>query len=98
MHSYGRCKRLINVRTGVARNTLRKYLRIFNESGLEYESVKSLSERELETLYNADTGAEKRKSTVPEALYSYFSKTAKLLPEQGMTPYCHTISVTMVSS
>jgi len=85
MHSHGRSKRLINERTGVARNTLRKYLRIFDESGLEYESVKDLSDSELETLFNVDTGAEKRESPVLEALYAYFPKVEKQLSKEGVT-------------
>ena len=51
LHSQGRSKLLIAEQTGVARNTLKKYLREFTASGLCFSEIDSLSDKDLEDLF-----------------------------------------------
>jgi transposase len=51
LYFQGRSKLLISHQTGIARNTLKKYLKVFYETGLTYSQMNSLSDKELEDLF-----------------------------------------------
>ena len=51
LHSQGRSKLLIAHQTGVARNTLKKYLKEFISSGLSYAEISELADKDLEDLF-----------------------------------------------
>jgi transposase len=51
LHSQGRSKLLIAGQTGVSRNTLKKYLKEFERSGLSFEEITALSDKDLEDLF-----------------------------------------------
>ncbi len=51
LHSQGRSKLLIAEQTGVSRNTLKKYLKEFTDSGLSFAEIDSLSDKDLEDLF-----------------------------------------------
>lgn len=51
LYSLGRSKLLISTQTGVARNTLKKYLKEFTASGLSFSEIDSLSDKDLEDLF-----------------------------------------------
>jgi transposase len=74
---------MISEQTGVARNTLRKYLREFDESGLSYEAVKDLSDSELTTLFVVDVLKDPDK--VLTTLYDLFPTMLTGLRKEGAT-------------
>ncbi len=51
LHSQGHSKLQIATQTGVARNTLKKYLQTFFSSGLTIEQINTLSDKALEDLF-----------------------------------------------
>lgn len=51
LHSQGRSKLLISQQTGMARNTIKKYIKEFNQSGLNFKEVNELSDKDLEDLF-----------------------------------------------
>jgi transposase len=51
LHSQGHSKLQIATQTGVARNTLKKYLQTFLSSGLTIEQINTLSDKSLEDLF-----------------------------------------------
>jgi transposase len=51
LHAQGCSKLQIAIQTGVSRNTLKKYLKEFDRSGLSFSEVNALSDPELETLF-----------------------------------------------
>jgi predicted transcriptional regulator len=51
LHTQGYKKLQIAEQTGVARNTLKKYLKEFTESGLNFSEVNELSDKDLEDLF-----------------------------------------------
>ncbi len=74
---------MISEQTGVACNTLRKYLREFDDSGLSYDAVKDLSDGELTALFNLEP--EKLSNTVLDTLYALFPVIEKNLSKTGAT-------------
>ena len=50
LYIQGRSKKLISDQTGIARNTLKKYIKDFVDSGLTLEILNRLSDKELEDL------------------------------------------------
>ena len=50
LHSQGRSKLLMANQTGVARNTIKKYLKEFEQSGLSFTEINELSDKDLEDL------------------------------------------------
>lgn len=51
LYSQGRSKKLISEQTGIARNTLKKYLEEFANSRLSIDEILELSDKELEDLF-----------------------------------------------
>jgi len=51
LHKQGRSKLLIAQQTGIARNTIKKYIKAFIQSGQSYDEINSLSDKDLEDLF-----------------------------------------------
>ncbi|GAB3416791.1 helix-turn-helix domain-containing protein [Niabella aquatica] len=51
LHTQGYSKLKIAAQTGISRNTLKKYLKKFNSSGLSFEEIGELSDKDLEDLF-----------------------------------------------
>jgi transposase len=83
LHSQGRSKLLIASQTGVARNTLKKYLREFEQSGLSFEEVNELSDKDLEDLFIKPE--EKPLKPKLQTLVSLFPAADKELKRKGVT-------------
>ena len=83
LHSQGRSKLLIASQTGVARNTLKKYLREFEQSGLSFDEVNELSDKDLEDLFIKPE--EQPLKPKLQALFSLFPAVDKELKRKGMT-------------
>ena len=51
LYSQGRSKQLISHQTGIARNTVKKYLKQFIECGLSIADIGVLNDKDLEDLF-----------------------------------------------
>src|SRR6266536_6279147 len=51
LYSQGRGKLQIAEQTGVARNTIKKYIKEFEQSALSFEQINELSDKDLEDLF-----------------------------------------------
>src|SRR5215472_2768328 len=83
LHSQGHSKLKIAMQTGVARNTLKKYLAAFVASGLSFEQLDALSDKDLEDLFVK--GEEKPLSEKLQVLFSLFPTIDKELKKKGVT-------------
>jgi len=78
LHSQGHSKLQIATQTGVARNTLKKYLNQFVTSGLTIVQINTLSDKALEDLFiKIDTPAIPAKLATLFALFPHISKELK---------------------
>ena len=83
LHSQGCSKLQIAAQTGIARNTIKKYLRVLKSQALSIEALHSLSDKELETLF-----VESQKKPVSEklqTLFNLFPELDKSLKRKGVT-------------
>ncbi len=53
MYSQGRSKLFIAEQTGVSRNTAKKYMATFEASGLTFEQINGLNDKELDEFFGA---------------------------------------------
>lgn len=83
LHSQGRSKLQIAAQTGIARNTLKKYLKAFTDSRLTFEEISALSDKDLEDLFIK--GGEKPLSEKLQTLLHLFPSIDKELKKKGMT-------------
>jgi transposase len=83
LHSQGRSKLLIASQTGVSRNTLKKYLKEFERSGLSFEEITALSDKDLEDLFVKPE--EKPPNIKLQTLLSLFPAMDKQLKRKGVT-------------
>ena len=83
LHSQGCSKLQIAAQTGIARNTLKKYIKEFISSGLSFEEINELSDKELEDLFvkPEDRPLNERLQT----LFSLFPTLEKELKRKGVT-------------
>ena len=51
MYSQGRSKLSIAAQTGVSRNTAKRYMATFDASGLTFEQVNTLNDKELDDFF-----------------------------------------------
>ncbi len=83
LHSQGRSKLLIAQQTGVSRNTLKKYLKEFERSGLSFNEVNEQGDKDLEDLF---IKPEERSITPKlQTLCSLFPAMDKELKRKGVT-------------
>lgn len=83
LHSQGRSKLLISQQTGIARNTIKKYLREFEQSGFSYTEINQLSDKDLEDLFLSPD--EKPLKEKHQILFNLFPVFDKELRKKGMT-------------
>jgi len=83
LHCQGHSKLKIAMQTGVARNTLKKYLAVFAASGLTPEQIEALSDKDLDDLFVKP--AEKPLSEKLQTLFSLFPTIDKELKKRGVT-------------
>ena len=83
LQSQGCSKLQIAAQTGIARNTLKKYIREFIASGLTFDEINELSDKELEDLFvkPEDKPLNERLQT----LFSLFPAIDKELKKKGVT-------------
>jgi transposase len=84
LYTQGKSKLQIVMLTGVSRNTVKRYLRRFDEGHYTYEAISHMTDHELETLFgNADKTSDS--NTKFQALQSLFPELSKQLKRKGMT-------------
>ncbi|MBS1606926.1 MAG: IS21 family transposase [Bacteroidetes bacterium] len=83
LHTQGYSKLKIATQTGVARNTLKKYITAFAASGLSFEQINVLSDKDLEDLFVKPE--DKPLSEKLRALFSLFPAVDKDLKKKGVT-------------
>jgi transposase len=83
LYIQGRSKKLISEQTGIARNTLKKYIKEFIDSGLSIEVLNALSDKELEDLFVKPEA--KPINTRLATLFSLFPKYERELKKKGVT-------------
>jgi transposase len=83
LHHQGRSKLQIAAQTGIARNTLKKYLKAFAQSNLTYEAISELSDKDLEALFVKPP--EQPLSEKLQTLFTLFPAIDKELKKKGMT-------------
>lgn len=83
LHFQGRSKVQIAAQTGIARNTLKKYLKELSSSQLSFEELNTLSDKDLENLFikPVDKAVNKR----VHKLFSLFPAIDKELKRKGVT-------------
>jgi len=83
LHHQGRSKLQIATQTGIARNTLKKYLKQFTESKLTFHEISELSDKDLEELFAKPP--EQPISEKLQTLFHLFPTIDKELKKKGMT-------------
>lgn len=83
LHTQGYSKLKIATQTGVARNTLKKYLAAFAASGLTFEQINVLSDKDLEDLFVKPE--DKPLSEQLQTLFGLFPAIDKELKKKGVT-------------
>ena len=83
LHTQGYSKLKIAMQTGIARNTLKKYLAAFAASGMTLEQVEVLSDKDLEDLFVKP--AEKPLNEKLRTLVHLFPTIDKELKKRGVT-------------
>jgi transposase len=83
LHSQGCSKLQIASQTGIARNTLKKYLREFVSSGLSFDEINELSDKALEDLFVKPE--DKPINERLQQLFSLFPAFDKELKKKGVT-------------
>lgn len=83
LYSQGRSKLHISMHGGVSRNTLKTYIKLFEESGLSYSQLDELSDKDLEQLFIKP--AEKPLNKHQKLLFTLFPDYEKQLKRKGKT-------------
>ena len=83
LQSQGLSKLQIAAQTGIARNTLKKYIKEFISSGLSFEEINELSDKELEDLFVKPEDRPLNERL--QILFSLFPATEKELKRKGVT-------------
>src|ERR1700733_14263834 len=83
LHTQGHSKLKIAMQTGVARNTLKKYLAAFAASGLSFEQINVLSDKDLEDMFVKPE--DKPLSEKLQTLFNLFPGIDKELKKKGVT-------------
>jgi transposase len=83
LYTQGRSKLLISEQTGISRNTVKKYIREFIQSGINAEGLNQLSDKDLEDLFIKPE--EKPLNERLQTLFSHFPAMDKELRKKGIT-------------
>lgn len=78
-------KRVISEQTGVARNTIKKYLQIFRSLNIPFDDLKKFSDSELEKMFIKESAREPTPRYAQ--VHSYFPTMDKELKRRGVTRY-----------
>jgi len=84
LFTQGRSKLLIAEQTGVSRNTLKKYLKEFIDSGLSFDEIDVLSDKDLEELFVKPPEKPQPAKERLEQLLMLFPAIEKELKRKGM--------------
>lgn len=82
-HLSGKSKLFISNYLSLSRNTVKKYISLFDTLGLNLEDIAQKTDAELETLFSQTT-LETTNPTL-EKLYSYFPQMERDLKKVGIT-------------
>lgn len=82
LYAQGKSKSHIALQAGISRNTLKKYLKEFEDCGLSFEELCELNDKDLEDLF---TKQEQPPSERLQALFSQFPDMDKELRRKGVT-------------
>lgn len=85
LQSQGCSKLQIAAQTGIARNTLKKYIREFIASGLSFDEINELSDKELEDLFVKPEDRPLNERL--QILFSLFPAIDKELKKKGVTRF-----------
>ena len=83
LHSRSMSKLKIAEQTGVARNTIKKYIKEFSQSGLSFLEVNELCDKDLEDLFVKPESTPVNKKL--EILFNLFPSIDKQLKKKGVT-------------
>ena len=83
LYTQGESKLKISELTGVSRNTLKKYLKIYTHLGLSLHDIEGRSDQELDHLFGENHMPEP--SDKYKALESFFPTIEKELKKRGVT-------------
>lgn len=84
LHSQGKSKLQIAILTGVSRNTVKRYLRKFDEGQYSYEAITNLADHELELLFGSIEKISLANAKL-QVLLELFPELSKQLKRKGMT-------------
>lgn len=85
LYTQGYSKLKIAEQTGIARNTLKKYIKEFDKAGLRFEEINELSDKDLEDLFVKQE--EPPVNTKLQTLFNRFPAVEKALKQKGNTRY-----------
>lgn len=85
LHTQGYSKLKIAVQTSISHNTLKKYLKEFTASGLSFDEVNELSDKDLEDFFVKQEDEPINKKL--QALFNRLSTIEKELKKKGVTPH-----------
>jgi len=85
LYSQGYKKLQIAEQTGVSRNTLKKYLKEFTQSGLSFDEVNQLEDKDLEDLFVKPVERPPNNKDKLQTLFSLFPAMDKELKRKGVT-------------
>ncbi len=83
LHTQGKGKNFIKENTGLSRNTVKKYVRLFLECKLSYQELDQMSDKDLDDLFENNSKLE-----LPEKLIQLteaFPSIDKALKRKGVT-------------
>lgn len=85
LYAQGYGKKRISAQTGIARNTLKKYLLRFNQLRLTYDEVDRMADHEVEQLFVDKEKIDKTETTRYLTLAALFPQIEKQLKRKGAT-------------
>src|ERR1043165_5650695 len=85
LYQQGRGKKLIARQTGVARNTLKKYIAHYHDCGIPFEQLDALSDKELEDLFVKELAPSPATPDRLTRLLDLFPRIEKELKKKGTT-------------
>jgi transposase len=84
MYTEGVSKQSISVRTGVTRNTVKKYIKQFQAMNMTLAEIEELSDTQLESLFSAPVPTMEKDQRMAD-LIAFFPSMEKALKRKGMT-------------
>jgi transposase len=85
LYSVGTSKQKISRYLGLSRNTIKKYIKLFEQCRLTFEELSELDDKDLEDLYNPVSSSPQ--NIKDKELENYFSYMSRELKRVGVTRY-----------